>query len=114
MDPWRQHGGEAGYQRLRWLCVTRSGSHPRPEVLDDGLEHAGIEFVDNLLTDASRGDEISVTKHAEMARHGGPLGVEVLGDFPGCQWAVAQKPQDIPSRGVGECSKGGVHACIVS
>ena len=71
-------------------------------MFDDVLEDAHVELIDDLLSDARGGDELRLAQDGEVARDGGPGGVEVLGDLAGGPRPVAQEPQDVAAGGVGE------------
>jgi hypothetical protein len=52
-------------------------------VLDDILNAARVGLVDDPLSDACREDEVSAAQDGEVAQHGQPGRVEVLGDLAG-------------------------------
>ena len=82
-------------------------------MFDDILEDAQVELIDDLLPDAGGGDELRLAEHGEVAGHGGPGGVEVLGDLARCPRPVPEQPQDVAAGGVGKGAEGGVHFSIV-
>ena len=70
-------------------------------MFDDFLEDAHVELIDDLLADASGGDELRLAQDGEVPRDGGPGGVEVLGDLAGGPRPIAQQPQDVAAGGIG-------------
>src|SRR5215510_3152582 len=83
--------------------------HPIENVLDEVVEHRGVELVDDLLTLALGAHQLGVAQLREVPRHGGPRRREVLGDLAGRARPVAQEPENLPSRRVGQCSEGVIH-----
>lgn len=82
-------------------------------MLDHLLERAQVELIDDLLAHAGADDELRLPEDGEMPRHGGPGGVEVLGDLPRRPRPISQEPQDVPPGRIREGAKGGVHLLIV-
>ena len=78
-------------------------------MFDDVLEDAHVELIDDLLADASGGDELGLAEDGEVARDGGPGGVEVLSDLARGAGSVAKEPQDVAARRIGEGAEGGIH-----
>ena len=78
-------------------------------MFDDVLEDAHVELIDDLLADARGGDELRLAQDGEVPRDGRPGRIEVLGDLAGRPRPVAQEPQDISARRIGEGAKGGIH-----
>src|SRR3982751_5338049 len=101
-----------GYHFFTGLVTTATGAEPGVEVFDDLFEDAHVELIDDLLSDTGRGDELRLAQDGEVARDGGPGGIEVLGDLAGGPRPVAQEPQDIAAGGVGEGAEGGIHSTI--
>ena len=83
-------------------------------MFDDVLEDAHVELIDDLLSDARGGDELRLAQDGEVARDGGPRGVEVLGDLAGREGPAPQEAEDVAAGGVGECAEGGVHDYTIS
>ena len=81
-------------------------------MLDDLLGDTRVELVDDLLAHARRLDELRLAEDGEMPRHGGPGGIEVLGDLAGRPRPVPEQPQDVAAGRVGEGAEGGVHFLI--
>src|SRR6476620_3901741 len=102
-----------GYHCFTRLLTTPAGMEPGIEVFDDLFEDAHVELIDDLLADARGGDELRLAQDGEVPRHGRPGGIEVLGDLAGGPRPIAQEPQDIAARGIGEGSEGGIH-CLLS
>ena len=82
-------------------------------MLDDFLEDAHVELVDDLLAHAGGLDELRFAEDGEVPRDGGPRGIEVLGDLARCPRPVPEEPQDVAPRRIGEGPEGGVHCLIV-
>jgi len=78
-------------------------------MLDDLLEGDHVELIDDLLTHARGRYEPCLSEDGEVPRHGGPGGVEVLGDLARRPWPVPQEPQDVPPGRIGEGAESGVH-----
>src|SRR5258705_9106128 len=97
--PTAMRASTTGYHVFTRLVTTATGVEPGVEVFDDVLEDAHVELIDDLLADASGGDEPGLAQDGEVARDGGPGGVEVLGDLAGCPRPVAQEPQDVAAGG---------------
>src|SRR3982751_2637052 len=102
-----------GYHCFTRLVTTPTGREPGVEVFDDVLEDAHVELIDDLLADARGGDELRLAQDGEVPRHGRPGGIEVLGDLAEVPRPVAQQPQDIAARRIGEGAEGGIH-CFLS
>jgi hypothetical protein len=83
-------------------------------MIDDILEDAGVELVDDLLSNARGEDEVGVAKHGKVSRDGGPRGVEMLRDFAGRERTVFQEAEDVTPGGVREGLERAVHTCIIS
>lgn len=75
----------------------------------DILEHARIELVDDLLSDARGEHEVGVSQDGEMPGDGWPGRVEVLGNLPGRAGAVLQQAEDVAPGGVGKGLECAVH-----
>ena len=78
-------------------------------MVHDLLENAYVQLIDDLLAHAGGDDEARLPEDGEMARHGGPGRVEVLGDLPRRPRPIPQEPQDVPPGRIREGAKGGVH-----
>src|SRR5438093_12597010 len=68
--------------------------HPFHQVLDQILEHRGVEFVVNLLAVPLGRDQIGVFKDAEVPGDGGPARVEPRRDLAGGARRRAEEPED--------------------
>src|SRR5262245_37165299 len=107
--PTAMRASTAGYHRFTRLLTPSTRVQPGVEVFDDFLEDAHVELIDDLLADARGSDELRLAQDGEVPRHGGPGGIEVLGDLARGPRPVAQQPQDIAARRIGEGAEGGIH-----
>src|SRR5262245_57314939 len=82
--------------------------HPFHQVLDQVLEHRGVEFVVDFLTVPLGHDQAGLFQHAQVPRHGWPAGVELGRDLAGGARCTAEKPEDLATGRIGECAKDGV------
>src|SRR5690349_4376594 len=87
----------------RWAC-------PLHDLLEDIVEHGGVELVDDLLAVALGENEPGVAEHAEVARHGRPRGWEMLCDLARGARSVAEQLEDVASGRVSDCAKNVFHA----
>src|SRR3954467_10025204 len=110
--PTARSTSRTGYHVFTRLVTAATRGQPRVEGLDDVLEDAHVELIDDLLADARGGDELRLAQDGEVPRDGRPGGIEVLGDLAGGPRPVAQEPQDIAAGGVGEGAEGGIHSTI--
>src|SRR5262245_16239505 len=99
----------AGYHFFTLLVTTTTRMEPGAEVFAALFEDTHVELIDDLLADASGGDQPGLAQDGQMTRDGGPGGIEVLGDLAGGAGPVAQQPQDVPSGRIGEGAEGLVH-----
>src|SRR5687767_8012187 len=65
------------------LSIRASRLDPGEKMFHGILEHGRVQLVADGRAIALRGHELGVPEHGEVARHGGPRGCEVLGDFAG-------------------------------
>lgn len=103
-----------GASHLRMLASARlaralRGANPLDQMVDEVLEHGGVELVDDLLAVALGENEPGVAEHAEVPGDRGPRRGKVFGDFTRCARSVAQELEDVAARGVGECAEDGLH-----
>src|SRR6476660_1860220 len=83
--------------------------HPFEHVLDQVVEHRGIELVDHLLSAPLREDESCLAERREMPRHRRPRRRKSIGDLAGRFGSVTQHLDDLSPSGIGERFERSVH-----
>src|ERR1700724_437845 len=82
--------------------------HPFHQVLDEILEHRGVELVVDLLSVSFRRDQTGVFQDAEVPRDGWPARVEPRRDLAGGARRGAEEPEYLATGRVGQRAKHGV------
>src|SRR5712692_10648568 len=88
-----------------WTAIR---CHPFQQVLDQILEHRGVELVVDLLSVSFRRDQTGVFQDAEMPRDGWPARVEPRRDLAGGPRRRAEEPEDLATGRVRQGAKNGV------
>src|ERR1041385_4727690 len=102
-------GRTGNHLRIAFSSRFAARLHPVEYVLDEIVEHRGVELVDDLLSLALRKHEVGVAKLREMTRYRRPRRREVLGDLTRRARSVAQQAQDLAPRWIGQGSECVVH-----
>src|SRR5262249_6465795 len=83
--------------------------HPFEHVLNEIVEHRGVQLIDHLLTAPLREDEACLAQGREVTRYRRPRSWKAVGDLARCFGSITQHLDDLASRWIGERLESSVH-----